>query len=100
MTLDQRAELLLTHANPDALASSGEIARMLMTTSRQVHAWHSRRRTTRFPEPVGSVLVPRRGGPRRGPLFRVADVLEWWVGYDPNANRGNHWAAKRAAAQG
>lgn len=74
-----------------------EVAKMLMTTTRQVHAWHKRRHTSGFPEPIGSVLVPTGGGRRGGPFFDPQEVVDWFVRYDPDANRGAHWAKKRKA---
>lgn len=63
------------------VATSAQIARLLGTTSRQVHAWCDRRATSGFPEPVGRSERPRGGGPRGGPLHDVDAVLDWWAAY-------------------
>lgn len=56
-----------------------EVARLLGTTSRQVHSWAKRRATSKFPDPVASLLTPVGGGRRRAPMYDADDVLVWWL---------------------
>lgn len=78
------------------LAGLRAIARELGVTSNRVYMWHQRRATTGFPSAVASTHRPQHpGDKRKAPLFDRAAVRAWWATYDPNANRGSHWAAKR-----
>ena len=70
---------------------------LLGVPNKRIYMWHQRRRTNGFPPQRGSVHVPQYpGDKRRAPLFDLLEVTEWWGYYDPNANRGRHWAEKRA----
>lgn len=72
------------------------VAELLGVTSNQVYMWHQRRRTTGFPDAVAQVNIPQHpGDKRKAPLFDVDEVVDWWATYDPNRNRGGHWARKR-----
>lgn len=66
-----------------------EVAALCMVTKKQASSWYSRRHTNKFPESVASVLVPLNGGPRRSPLFDYQQVLDWYLDYEPNKNRGS-----------
>ena len=74
-----------------------ELALMLGLTPNQLYMWHQRRATSGFPEAIGSMIYNPKGGRRRAPFFDVTEVVDWYVGYDPDANRGVHWAQKRAS---
>jgi hypothetical protein len=71
------------HGDCPDVATSAQLARLLHTTSRQVHAWYSRRDRNDFPEPIGCSWRAEGGGPRGGPLHDAAAVMAWWVDYDP-----------------
>lgn len=78
------------------LAGLRAIAHELEVSGNRVYMWHQRRATTGFPEAVASTHQPQHpGDKRKAPLFELAAVRAWWATYDPNANRGSHWAAKR-----
>lgn len=77
----------------------GVIAKVLGVPPKQVWAWHHRRRTSGFPEAVGSTLRPHYpGDKKKSPLFNLDAVVDWWITYDPNANRGEHWKVKNGEA--
>jgi hypothetical protein len=75
-----------------------ELARVLDVTANQVWTWHRRRAANGFPEAIGAVLKPKGGGPRRGPIFDPAQVLDWYAAYSPKDGMGKHWAIKRGKA--
>lgn len=77
------------------------LADLLGVTGNQIYMWYQRRHTTGFPEAVAQTLVPQfPGDKRRTPLFDPEAVADWWSEYDPNANRGAHWAEKRGRKAG
>lgn len=73
---------------------------LLGVTGNQVYMWHQRRKTTGFPEAKAQVHLPQHpGDKRKAPLFDLMEVTEWWATWDPNRNRGAHFARKRAAKE-
>lgn len=69
---------------------------MFGVSSNQVYMWYRRRHTTGFPEARAQVHRPQHpGDKRKAPLFDLHEVAEWWATYDPNRNRGAHFAVKR-----
>lgn len=66
-------------------------------SANQVYMWHQRRFRNGFPAHVAETLTAKTV--RRGaPLFDIAEVLAWWVNYEParggaplgNQNRRTH----------
>lgn len=81
-------------------ASYREIAKQLGVSGNQVYMWYKRRATTGFPDSIGVLRKPKPGQNYGQPLFDLESVEEWYSGYNPNARRGEHWAAKREASDG
>jgi hypothetical protein len=79
-----------------ALVGFRAIRQLLGVSSNQVYMWYQRRHTTGFPEALAQVHLPQHpGDKRKAPLFDQQEVSEWWADYDPDRNRGAHFAIKR-----
>jgi uncharacterized protein YjcR len=75
------------------------IAQLLGVTSNQVYMWHQRRHTSGFPAMVAQTIKPHHpGDKKKSPLFDVDEVVDWYSKWDPNRNRGAHYAEKRRKA--
>jgi len=62
--------------DPRKLAGVAELARLFLVGRSTVTQWAARRDRNGFPEPVAVLAM--------GPVFDLDEVVEWYVGYEPD----------------
>jgi len=65
------------------LLTTTEVADMLRVKPNRVHMW-AVRGFHNFPKPAASVVKPKQGGPKGGPLYNVNDILAWYLAMSMN----------------